>query len=63
MQTRFSSQDLVVDSSLVREKINRRTRELAVLAGRIPPQVSQVDYEQAKRDIIGDDPQEPPTRP
>lgn len=30
-----------------------RTRELAVIAGRNPPLVLQVDYEQAKRELTG----------
>lgn len=37
-----------------RERVGRRTRELAVLAGRVPPYVSQLDYEQAKRDVTGE---------
>ena len=30
-----------------------RARELATIAGRVPPQPSQVDYEQAKRELTG----------
>lgn len=30
-----------------------RTRELALLAGRMPLEVSQADYEQAKRKLLG----------
>ena len=37
--------------SVTREMVYTRTRELARIAGRIPPQVSQVDYEQAKREL------------
>lgn len=37
-----------------REAVNVRTHELALLAGRIPPRVTQVDYERAKREITGE---------
>jgi hypothetical protein len=43
------------------EMVNARARELALIAGRPPPHVSQVDYEQAKRELTGEpdvDPQE-----
>ena len=33
--------------------VEARARELAVIAGRIPPQPSQVEYEQAKRELTG----------
>ena len=39
---------------VTREMVHMRTRELAVEAGRAPPQVSQVDYEQAKRELTGE---------
>ena len=35
------------------EMVEPRARELAAIAGRIPPQPSQVDYEQAKRELTG----------
>src|SRR5476649_362570 len=35
------------------EMIEARARELAVIAGRVPPQPSEVDYEQAKRELTG----------
>jgi hypothetical protein len=35
------------------EMVEARARELAVIAGRVPPQPSQVDYEQAKRELTG----------
>jgi hypothetical protein len=38
----------------IRERVRERTRELARLAGRAPAQVSQVDYEQAKREVTGE---------
>lgn len=37
-----------------REQVHVRTQQLAVLAGRVPPQVSQADYEQAKREVTGE---------
>ena len=46
---------------VTRRMVDARTRELALLAGRIPPNVSQADYEQAKRELLGGsdtDPQE-----
>ncbi len=37
-----------------RERLAWRTRELAVLAGRSSLDVTQTDYEQAKRDVTGE---------
>ena len=37
-----------------RAAVHLRTQELAALAGREHPQVSQADYEQAKREITGE---------
>ena len=34
--------------------VQARARELAVLAGHVPPQVRQSDYEQAKRELTGE---------
>lgn len=33
--------------------MHARTQQLALLAGRVAPQVSQTDYEQAKREVTG----------
>lgn len=41
-------------SQTLRQRINRRTHELAELARRIPPRVTQSDYEQAKRELTGE---------
>ena len=41
-------------ASTGRKAVNRRTHELAALAGRVAPHVCQSDYEQAKRDISGE---------
>ncbi|CAM3139780.1 hypothetical protein [Rariglobus hedericola] len=38
------------------ERVRVRTRELALDAGRVPPHVLQVDYEQAKREVMGEAP-------
>lgn len=35
------------------EMVEARARELAAIAGRVPPQPSEVDYEQAKRELTG----------
>jgi hypothetical protein len=37
-----------------RELARTRARELALLAGVAPPQVMQVHYEQAKREVTGE---------
>ena len=39
---------------ITRASIRARTRELALLAGRVPPHVAQTDYEQAKRELTGE---------
>jgi hypothetical protein len=39
--------------AVTRAMINERTRELAFLSGRLPMQVTQADYEQAKRELSG----------
>jgi len=36
------------------ESVRARTRELALFAGRVPPHVTQADYEQAKRELTGE---------
>jgi len=40
--------------TVTQEMVEARARELAVIAGRVPPQPSQVDYEQAKREQTGE---------
>src|SRR5436305_12984000 len=37
-----------------RGNVNVRTQQLAVLAGRAPPYVTQADYQQAKRELTGE---------
>ncbi|MET0261575.1 MAG: hypothetical protein ABW223_01665 [Rariglobus sp.] len=41
----------IFDDLVTSEQLHARTRALALIAGRIPPHVLQVDYEQAKRDL------------
>jgi hypothetical protein len=36
------------------ERLNIRTREVASVAGRTPAEVTQLDYEQAKREVAGE---------
>jgi hypothetical protein len=36
------------------EMVEARARELAAIAGRVPPQPSEVDYEQAERELTGE---------
>jgi hypothetical protein len=35
------------------EMVEARARELAAIAGRVPPEPSEVDYEQAQRELTG----------
>ena len=47
--------------TVTRKMVRERARELALIEGRVPPHVLQVDYEQAKRELTGGadlDPQE-----
>ena len=39
---------------VTRAMVHARARELALIAGRVPPHVAQVDYEQAKRELTGE---------
>ncbi len=39
---------------VTRERVHARTRELALIAGRLPPHVTQSDYEQARREVTGE---------
>ena len=46
--------NLVGIGPVTRERVDARTHELALLAGRPPPHVTQSDYEQAKREVTGE---------
>jgi hypothetical protein len=53
------NQGVLTDNSagigpVTRDLVQARTRELAVIAGRTPQQVSQADYERAKRELTGE---------
>jgi hypothetical protein len=37
-----------------RKMVQARSRELALMAGRVPPHVTQADYKQAKRELMGE---------
>jgi hypothetical protein len=39
---------------VTRDDVHARARELALIDGRTPPDVSQADYEQAKRELTGE---------
>ena len=39
---------------VTRDEIHARARELALIEGRVPPNVSQADYEQAKQELTGE---------
>jgi hypothetical protein len=39
---------------VTRERVHARARERAMIAGRSPLQVAQVDYEDAKRELTGE---------
>jgi len=39
---------------VTREGVHARARELALIDGRTPPDVTQADYEQAKRELTGE---------
>jgi hypothetical protein len=40
--------------TVTRAMVHERARELALIAGRVPPHVSQAEYEQAKRELTGE---------
>ena len=40
--------------TVTREMVKARAHELAAIAGRVPPEPCEVDYEQAKRELTGE---------
>lgn len=54
MNQTASSCTLSPPGPATRESVRARARELAVLAGRTPADVTQPDYEQAKREVTGE---------
>jgi hypothetical protein len=49
-----SRRTLEAHDPVTRDQVCARTRELARRAGRVPPDVTQIDFEQAKRDVTGE---------
>ena len=54
LSNRGSTDGFVSLGPVTREMVHLRTNELAVRAGRFPPQVAQADYERAKHELTGD---------
>lgn len=50
---RLFAKDFLGTGPLTREKVRARARALASMEGRSPTEVSQIDYEQAKRELTG----------
>jgi hypothetical protein len=51
---RVFSTRIIHPGPVTRERVHLRAHELAVIAGRPPPYVTQGDYEQAKREVTGE---------
>ena len=51
---RVATENSIGIGPVTRKMVDARTRELALIAGRVPPQVSQADYERAKRELTGE---------
>lgn len=47
------SENAVGIGTVTSEMVETRARELAEIAGRVPPEPSEVDYEQAQRELTG----------
>jgi len=47
-------QNVLPPGPVTRARVQSRAHELAVIAGRVPPHVAQVDYQQAKRELTGE---------
>ncbi|MEP6823118.1 MAG: hypothetical protein ABI946_12310 [Chthoniobacterales bacterium] len=47
------SENAVGIGTVTPEMVETRARELAEIAGRVPPEPSEVDYEQAQRELTG----------
>jgi hypothetical protein len=47
------TEDFIGIGTVTRKMVRERARELALIEGRVPPHVLQVDYEQAKRELTG----------
>jgi hypothetical protein len=47
------TENFVGIGAVSRAMVHARARELALIAGHVPPHVTQADYEQAKRELLG----------
>jgi hypothetical protein len=54
LNTGMLTQNFTGIGPVTRAMVQARARELAVIAGRAPPYVTQVDYQQAKRELTGE---------
>jgi hypothetical protein len=50
----FLTENVTEIEPVTRENVNARARDLALIDGRTPPNVSQGEYEQAKRELTGE---------
>jgi hypothetical protein len=60
MGQNFLNKGVLTENSIgigpvTRDMVNARAREIALIAGRTPPHVAQTDYEQAKRELTGEE--------
>ena len=53
IKTEILSDNIANTERVTREDVHARARELALIDGLMPPEVSQADYEQAKRELTG----------
>lgn len=54
LNTGVLTQNFTGIGPVTRAMVQARARELAVIAGRAPPHVTQVDYQQARRELTGE---------
>jgi hypothetical protein len=54
LNTGLIAKNFTGNGPVTRAMVHARTKELALIAGRIPPEVSQVDYQQAQRELAGE---------
>ncbi len=54
LHPRATPAPVAIATTAARERLNARTHEIAASSGRVPAQVTQSDYEQAKRELTGE---------
>jgi hypothetical protein len=54
LNTGMLTQNFAGIGPVTRAMVHSRAQELAVIAGRAPPHVTQVDYQQARRELTGE---------